>query len=225
MKKYFKYENKNAKNIRLKDLLIIFSIFILCVITVVVSGTAVNKKIKTNTNLTQDNYLDTDDIEPIIVNETEKNETKQNLNKENIVYNKTTYEFVKPVDGGISKPFSPQSLIFSETMDDWRTHNGIDILCPLDTKIVSAESGIVKAVYSDINYGYTVVIQTGEYQHIYSSLSSDINLTEGQNINKGEVIGTTSDTCMSEICDEPHLHFEMKNNDVYVNPLDIISFN
>ena len=36
-------------------------------------------------------------------------------------------------------------------------------------------------------------------------------------------IGVIGDTSLSELADEPHLHFEVKVGDVSVNPLDYIS--
>ena len=44
----FKYESKNSKKIRLKDLLMLFSIFSLCVVTIIVTGSVANKNKKTS---------------------------------------------------------------------------------------------------------------------------------------------------------------------------------
>jgi len=220
--KFFKYETRSGKKIRVKDLLMLFSVFVLCIITVIVSGTAVNKKLKVNKNITEnsENVSNVDAISQSDNIQKQANNNTQNSDQINEVY-----EFSKPVDGGIIKPFSPDELIYSETMDDWRTHMGVDISCPYGTQITSSEKGTVVDVFYDINFGNTVIIRSGEYEHIYSSLSADVFVEKGQNVNKGDIIGFSSDTCISEICDDPHIHFEIKKNGIYVDPFNLIHFN
>lgn len=221
-RKIFKYENKNRKKIRVKDLLMLFSIFALCVITVAVTGTVSKKDKKTavNTEVLKD---DTD-----IPKQTEEKTLQVETAVKNINETKTPLpklEFQKMVDGTIIKPHSPNELIYSETMDDWRIHNGVDIACPIGSDIVSAERGVVKSVKYDINYGNTVIVESDEYTLIYSSLSSEVAVSEGETISKGQLIGKSADSCMIEICDEPHIHFEMTKNNTQVDPLEYIHFN
>lgn len=221
-RKIFKYENKNRKKIRVKDLLMLFSIFALCVITVAVTGTVSKKDKKTavNTEVLKD---DTD-----IPKQTEEKTLQVETAVKNINETKTPLpklEFQKMVDGTIIKPHSPNELIYSETMDDWRIHNGVDIACPIGSDIVSAERGVVKSVKYDINYGNTVIVESDEYTLIYSSLSSEVAVSEGETISKGQLIGKSADSCMIEICDEPHIHFEMAKNNTQVDPLEYIHFN
>ena len=229
--KYFKYESKNHKKIRLKDLLMIFSIFTLCVVTVVIAGTSVNKKnkLKVSKNMTKqvtdiqtsDKNSDEHVVSSNVIKTEIQNQTKE-INQESVIF---TPSFIKPVNGRVIKQFSPDNLIYSETMDDWRTHMGVDIYCPLGTEVIAAENGVITKISFDINYGNQVTVETGDYEHIYSSLSTDLAVKEGSNINKGDVIGTSSDSCISEICDEPHIHFEIKKNGIYINPTDLIEFN
>jgi murein DD-endopeptidase MepM/ murein hydrolase activator NlpD len=59
---------------------------------------------------------------------------------------------------------------------------------------------------------------------LYSNLSAEnIAVSEGQKVASGDKIGVVGDTSLSELADEPHLHFGVKLNDVSVNPLDYIS--
>ena len=48
-------------------------------------------------------------------------------------------EFAYPVNGEISKPFSIDNLVFSETLQEWVVHKGIDIKAPRTTVVKSAE--------------------------------------------------------------------------------------
>lgn len=219
----FKYETRSGKKIRVKDLLMLFTIFVLCIMTAVVSGTAVRRKLQANTNVVR-NTGDNQNSEYTKSMHHEKSSITAPQKKDDIIPQQE-WNFIKPVDGGILKPFSNDELLYSETMDDWRIHSGIDISCNFGTPVLSVENGIVTDISHDINYGNTVTIQSGEYEHIYSSLSSDISVKKGQKINRGDTVGVSSDSCMSEICDDPHIHFEMKKNGVYINPMEIIKFN
>lgn len=221
--KIFKYESKNSKKIRLKDLLMLFSIFSLCIITIIVTGSVANKNKNTSAKTDALNSAPEELVyEEVSVNKNEPS-VQTTTNHEEI--NMPELKFEKPVAGTVIKPYSPDEVMYSETMDDWRTHMGVDVACPIGSDILSAERGVVTSVKYDINYGNTVVIESDEYTLIYSSLSSDIYVEEGQNVIKGELIAKSSDSCISEICDEPHIHLEMKKDGMHVDPLNYIHFN
>ena len=131
---------------------------------------------------------------------------------------KKQYSFVQPVYGTLAKSFSINEPLYSSTLDDWRIHRGIDIACPLDSEVTSSEEGLVTEIGHDINLGNYVVVKSGDYTCKYASLSTDIKVYEGQYIYKGQAISYVSDSCVSEICDDIHLHFEMTYNGDYVDP-------
>lgn len=221
--KVYKYKSKNAKKIRLKDLLMLFSIFSLCIVTIIVTGSVANKNKKTSAKTDVVSTKPKDMVYEKVDDTKDKSTAQPETNLELI--NMPELNFEKPVDGTVTKPYSPDDVIYSETMDDWRTHMGVDVACPIGSDITSAERGIVTSVKYDINYGNTVVIESDEYTLIYSSLSSDIFVEEGESITKGQLIAKSSDSCISEICDEPHIHLEMKKEKKHVDPLDYIHFN
>ena len=224
-RKTFTFESKNRKKIRLKDILMLLSVFALCFITVITTANMKNKEEKTigvtNTaenSVVSDNFKEaTQEYEKIAV---ENNNVSDILPTEQI-----KKEFISPVNGTIIKPFSKSELIYSNTMDDWRTHLGIDISCPYGTEVLSSEDGEIKNVEYNINYGNTVSLECGEYTLVYTSLSTDVYVNKGDRVKKGTIIGKTSDSCISEICDEPHIHFEVIKNGEHIDPLDIIVFN
>lgn len=227
-RKTFKYENKNSKKIRVKDILMLLSVFALCVITVISTGKTIepDKKASGQTETLQIEDENHDIADDKDVKLAELNDYNNNANSANeISYEiKLPLDFVSPVNGAIIKPFTPKELVYSKTMDDWRTHSGIDIAAPYGSDVISCEKGNVTKVHYDINYGNTVTIEHGEYIFVYTSLSSDIYVNEGDRVSKGDVIGKTADSCMLEICDDPHMHLEVLKNNEYINPLDIIKF-
>ena len=73
--------------------------------------------------------------------------------------------------------------------------------------------------------GYTVEItHKGDIKTRYSNLSSDVGeLKVGDEVALGDKIGVVGDTSLSELAEEPHLHFEVLLKDVKVNPMDYIN--
>jgi len=75
-----------------------------------------------------------------------------------------------PVNGNVIKQFSGDNLVFSNTMNDWRVHRGIDIDAPLGTQVRAAAAGVVERVFEDDMLGVVVIIDHGDgLQTIYAS--------------------------------------------------------
>lgn len=136
---------------------------------------------------------------------------------------KVTY--VSPVVGTVAKGHSVEVPVFSNTLNEWRIHTGIDVSAEVGSEVYAVCDGTVTAVYAHPMHGRTVEITHGAgIVSVYSNLSGDgIAVTVGDTVKVGEMIGVVGDTSLSELADEPHLHFEMKVNGVSVNPLDYIS--
>ncbi len=129
--------------------------------------------------------------------------------------------FVKPVDGEIIKAFSKEELAFSETLEEWTTHLGIDIRAEESTEVVAAESGTVKSIKNDPRNGLTIIIEHEDgYQTVYSNLQTLEYVIEGEKIEKGQVIAVVGNTAASEAKEESHLHFEVLKDYEQVNPND-----
>ncbi len=130
-----------------------------------------------------------------------------------------TLQFSKPVEGEVVKAFAKDKLVYSETLQEWMIHNGIDIQADKTTVVKAAEAGTVTAIKNDPRYGITVVIEHANgFKTIYANLLTAEFVTEGEAVEKGQTIGTVGNTATFEIADEPHLHFEMLQNGEYVDP-------
>ncbi|MBQ7390163.1 MAG: M23 family metallopeptidase [Clostridia bacterium] len=133
--------------------------------------------------------------------------------------------FVAPTAGTVVKEHSLEIPVFSVTLGEWRVHTGIDISCEEGAGVYASEAGVVSGIYSDPMLGFTVEItHKGDIKTRYSNLSSDIgDLKVGDEVNLGDKIGVVGDTSLSELAEEPHLHFELLLKDVKVNPMDYIT--
>lgn len=127
--------------------------------------------------------------------------------------------FIKPVEGNITKQYSKDTLQYSNTLEEWITHNGIDIIAPKTTIVKASSKGTIKSIKNDPRYGLTVVIEHNNgFKSIYSNLLTAEFVKEGETVKKGQTIATVGTTATFEIADEPHLHFEITKNDEYLNP-------
>lgn len=131
--------------------------------------------------------------------------------------------FIKPVEGEILREFAKETLVYSETLKEWVTHNGIDIKAEKTTIVKSAAEGKIKSIKNDPRYGITVAIEhVNGYASIYSNLLTAEFVKEGEEIKQGQTIGTVGNTATFEIADEYHLHFEILKDNEYLNPSEYI---
>lgn len=155
---------------------------------------------------------------------TTKTETKKTTQTTNASETKTEetkkeLSFEKPVEGEIIKAFAKDNLVYSETLQEWTTHLGIDIKADKTTVVKAAEAGTVKTIKNDPRYGLTITIEHDNgYQTVYANLLSSEFVVEGEKVEKGQSIGTVGNTATFEIADEPHLHFEMLKDGVQIDP-------
>ena len=128
--------------------------------------------------------------------------------------------FEAPVEGEISKDFSDSNLIYSETLEEWTVHLGVDIKADRGTPVNCAEKGKVESIKNDPRYGITVIVEHANgFKTIYSNLQTAEFVTEGEDVEKGQILGSVGDNAPFEIADEPHLHMEMTLNGENVNPV------
>ena len=133
--------------------------------------------------------------------------------------------FIAPVAGNVSTEHSLEMPVFSMTLGEWRVHTGIDISCEEGASVFASEAGVVTGIYSDPMLGYTVEItHKNDLKTRYSNLASDLtSLKVGDSVALGDKIGVVGDSSVSELAQEPHLHFEVLLKGVKVNPLDYIN--
>ena len=116
--------------------------------------------------------------------------------------------------------FSGNELVYSATLGDWRTHNGIDIRAEAGEAVRAASDGTVTAVRNDPMWGNVVEVTSGEYVMTYAGLSADILVKMDQSIRAGEQLGSVGEV-PCELSMEPHLHFDVRSNGEYVDPVSL----
>lgn len=127
--------------------------------------------------------------------------------------------FVLPVEGQVLASYSDGQLTKNETLKVWRTHDGVDLAAQIGDPVVCAADGTVSRLYEDPLWGRTVEIShEGGLTSVYCGLGEAASLTEGQYLAAGTQVGTVG-ICPAEQLEEPHLHFAMKADGQWVDPL------
>ena len=127
--------------------------------------------------------------------------------------------FIWPVSGSITAEYSPDTLQYSKTLGDWRTHSGVDIGAQLGVKVMAVAAGTVEEVCDDDMFGTTVrVNHGGGLVSVYSNLAAVPTVKEGDAVTMGSVIGSVGDTALAEAGETVHLHFEMEQDGVSADP-------
>lgn len=129
------------------------------------------------------------------------------------------HRIVRPLKGETIAPFSVDELIYSETMGDWRTHDGIDIAAAEGTKVVSASAGKVASIVDDYWMGTSVTVSCDDgYDLVYASLEKGVNVSVGDTVAPGDPLGVVGTTSLLEENAGTHLHLSVMQNGVAIDP-------
>nr|WP_315103647.1 peptidoglycan DD-metalloendopeptidase family protein [uncultured Catonella sp.] len=99
-------------------------------------------------------------------------------------------------------------------------HNGIDIAVNAGAPIIAAKAGRVISASYHYSMGNHIIIDHGNGVYTIYMHSSKLLASVGQDVNQGQMIALVGSTGMST---GPHLHFSIKLNGQYVNPLNYVS--
>jgi murein DD-endopeptidase MepM/ murein hydrolase activator NlpD len=128
--------------------------------------------------------------------------------------------FRMPVNGEIVLEYAMDKLVYSKTLEEWRTHPGLDLAAERGTPVTAVADGVVCDVRNEQYYGITVVIDHGEgLKTLYRNLASDDTVVVNQKVKQGEIIGSVGNTAMDESSEQPHLHFEVLKDDINADPM------
>jgi murein DD-endopeptidase MepM/ murein hydrolase activator NlpD len=99
-------------------------------------------------------------------------------------------------------------------------HAGLDIAVPMYTGVFATGGGIVtRANYSGA-YGYLVIIDHGGGMETYYAHNSELLVTAGQRVERGQVIARAGSTGLST---GPHVHYEVHINGRAVDPKNFVT--
>lgn len=182
------------------------------------------------TNKNVDNLLSsntpTNNRDEIHLTEDKKNDvvptttdSDQNLEKaKETEHNKISY-----LGNQIIRSYSEKEPSYSETLEVWEIHKGIDVESNENQEVKSLTSGTVLDVYDDDEYGISIKIQSNkENVFVYSSLSKNVKVNKGDKIEEGQCIGYAGNTSNVECLSGVHVHLEAYKNNIAINPMSLL---
>jgi murein DD-endopeptidase MepM/ murein hydrolase activator NlpD len=117
-----------------------------------------------------------------------------------------------PVEGRVGSSFGEREDPFN---GEGKFHSGVDIEAPYGTPVRAAADGEASGAAMGAGYGLEVVLDHGHgFATVYGHLSA-ISVLPGQHVIRGQVIGYVG---QSGRATGPHLHYEVRVNNVPVNP-------
>ena len=130
---------------------------------------------------------------------------------------------VEPLKGEVLMAFSVDQLVYSPTLADWRTHDGVDISAAPGSTVLAATSGTVASVEDDPMMGTTVTIDhEGGYTTVYANLQAKPTVLPGDLVTAGQIIGAVGTTASAEAAQSPHLHFSVTRDGEAVDPVGFL---
>lgn len=131
-------------------------------------------------------------------------------------YVKQNCNLIIPVHGTITSGFGNREA--TEIISAF--HQGVDIGAVTGTPILAAMEGTVVASSYAGDYGNHIKVQNGEVLTVYAHCS-ELNVTVGDYVKQGQEIGKVGATGKVT---GPHLHFEIRKDNRYVDPCLIMNF-
>ena len=104
----------------------------------------------------------------------------------------------------------------------YKLHTGMDIGAPIGTNFIAANDGVVIKAGFNTAYGNMVIIDHGGGVSTLYAHGSEILVTLGQEVKKGDPILKVG---MTGYTTGPHAHFEVRVNGEYVQPLNFVQAN
>lgn len=144
--------------------------------------------------------------------QTEPVETEKQTGTEPVSATPEPITFTAPVSGSVYGEFSDAVPVFSNTMNDYRTHAGVDVAANVGDPVLACADGVIDDVWEDPMMGQTVKITHADgFESVYRNLSTVLpdGIAKGVTVKAGQTIGAVGDTALIECEDEPHLHFEL----------------
>lgn len=121
-----------------------------------------------------------------------------------------------PTSGPITSPFGWRTHPIFGTQ---RFHSGIDIGADYGDSVVATDGGVV--IYADWmgGYGKAVIVDHGGGISTLYAHNSELVVSEGQRVYKGQMISRVGSTGYST---GPHLHYEVRQGGSPVNPMNYL---
>lgn len=123
-----------------------------------------------------------------------------------------------PIKGEVVKPYHMDSMLYFETLDQYKYNPAMLISGKEGDSIVASVSGKVIEVHETDETGLTVEMDLGDgYRAVYGQLAS-ASVSTGQTVEEGATIGTLAAPTRYYTLEGTHLYFELRKDGNAINP-------
>ncbi|MCI8553673.1 MAG: M23 family metallopeptidase [Clostridiales bacterium] len=130
--------------------------------------------------------------------------------------------FILPLSNEVLKEFSNDNPVYSQTMNDWRIHSGVDFKGNAGQEVKALANGTILSIKEDPIWGHVIEIDHGfGIQSRYYGVTAVTSLKTGDSVKVNDVIGSLSDI-PCESLDGSHLHLELTADGKLIDPVEAI---
>ncbi|WP_460207184.1 murein hydrolase activator EnvC family protein [Scytonema sp. NUACC21] len=159
---------------------------------------------------------DSKTLEVLIQQKVAEEEERLKTNSRKSIIIRGTGIFAYPSSGPTSSPFGWR---VHPVLGYRRFHAGLDFAASYGSTIRAADSGTVIFAGWYGGYGKAVIVNHGKGITTLYGHSSELYVSEGQTVERGQAIAAVGSTGLST---GPHLHFEVRRNGTPVDPLNFL---
>ena len=130
----------------------------------------------------------------------------------------SAYEFISPV--ATLDVTNDYTFYYNQTLDCYHYHTGLDMAAEAGTEVLACVDGTVESItLGDLLDGNKIVLSHSDgVKTSYYFIDVAEGLEVGDEVKRGDVIGTVAEPTGSEYKDGAHLHFEVSKNGELADP-------
>ena len=125
----------------------------------------------------------------------------------------------QPFSGRVLNAYSGDELVYSKTLGDWRTHNGVDYACAEGSEVSAPCSGKVTETGTDGRWSSVVTLEDASGR-LWRVCVNNPAVKPGDTVTAGQKLGTVG-TISCECAEEAHIHLEVLQSGQYLDPAKI----
>ncbi len=127
-----------------------------------------------------------------------------------------------PAGQNVMKEFSGDELVYSQTLKDWRVHDGVDFEVEKGTAVKAMTNGTVTDVREDPMWGTVVEIDHGDgIVAAYCGLAKNVAVKKGDAVTTSQQLGAVGEI-PCEIAEASHLHLKVTKDDQVIDPVTLL---
>lgn len=139
------------------------------------------------------------------------------VNTPNLTFDASS-KMLTPLEGNWIMSYSEKPVYF-KTLDQYRLSSAVLIAAQVGEEVRAASDGIVEEIRNDYATGCTITIFHGNgYKSVYGQLQEAVNVSVGDTVSKGDILGYVSEPKGYYTLEGSHLYFQVLSDGKPVNP-------